>query len=569
MKITKLICIATISTGLLSGCGNSGNSAGQQNNNSTQGYTVTILNRSNNSAYKTMYNSKTMGPSYIGFQVSNTGTKPLTIQSLTLSANGPSSIVPNSDNMAYSDNNSKALNGCQAGTSLSSGQSCYVMIHADKNYQQLLQIAGSFDQTFTINTSQGQNTFDVSTQGVIYVGGEFKQLGDATATGLANSTLLARCVFSSDINTLSCTNPIENSNQKNPNGSIFALTNDNAGNIYIGGAFDEIGLLTTTNPYAAILAKFNPISNEITNPFADDENATTINSGADANIFGINFDSNNNLYITGIINNIGGAAGGLNDPNGGGYLLAKCDLSQSSNKCTNILAADAPSDDISANQAYSMTLYNNNDNDYLIIGGAMDYIGSTSGVVMGAGSCAITGTDKNIASNCASLVPTNRFADNFVYTTTVDNNANLLYIGGQFTTIDNVRSNSGNIFLAKCALNPTGSAMATCSDNALGGADDVYVTGGASSIGTFIGATALDNDGNIFVAGAFDKIVKGGTPSTILASTNNNKNMIARCAIDRSSCTDLLANAAMDGANDGIYDIVVNAEVNAKLHSGS
>lgn len=196
MRINNLIGFIFVNIFLLclSGCdlAKSPSSAGTNTN-------YTLTNLSHPATPDSIYNFFVDGPRYQALKLTNNSTTSLTISNLSISStapnNGPISMVSSSNTAVYGSNTP-----CIANTTiLAQNQSCYIFLAADPNYSQLFQQGGGFSQNLSLVTNLGSSTATVTSQGYLYFGGDFNQLGQASAT--AGNYLLAKCNFATTNNT--------------------------------------------------------------------------------------------------------------------------------------------------------------------------------------------------------------------------------------------------------------------------------------------------------------------------------------------------------------------------------
>lgn len=497
-------------------------------------YTITRIAHSNTQ----IYNSLTDGPRYTAVQVTNNSTKNnLTLTSApTITTNGPVSIVSTTDTNVYN-----GLPACDANTTLKPMQACYIFVTANQNYNKAFQTPGGFKQVLTITTSSGSSQMNVISQGYLYFGGDFNQFGNASVGTRSQSFLLAKCYFSNSTTELSCTNALPNNSYAN--NSIYTIATDNAGNVYLGGTFTQLGGVSASS--GDLLAEFDPKTQLITNAFNDTNNPNLVGGLGTSEIDAIAFDSNNNAFITGVINSVGG----ISIPYAiGELLLAECNLTQG--VCSKNPLQNLSSDYVSSNQINTLSIVNGTTNEYLIAGGRMDTIGNSA--TSHVASCTLDSSGN--ATTCSQLPSGSGQStpNNFVYSSLIDGST--LYLGGTFTSIGSL-SNS-NAFLASCTFN---SGVANCNSNGL--ASSMYFLDGAGATGTTIHGMALDNDGNIFLAGQFGSISNGGATTVATTTSPTTTNLVARCPLGGTTCTNLLSNATLDGANDEINAMAPNVEI--------
>lgn len=548
MKHISAAVLASLSTVLLVACSGGGGSSDSAAGPSINTNPMSINLPTHNSS---VYNTTTNGPAYSAIQISTNNT--LTINAINNNDPGPVNIVPATDLKVYG-----SLTACTAGLTLQSGDSCYIFLHANKNYTDLFQKAGATHQVISIDTSKGTKYADVYTQGYLYIAGDFTQLGTASISSPGNTSMLAKCDFPNSINDLSCSNALSGNNSANA--GIFALASDNAGNVYAGGRFTQLGNVKTSVVGENLVAKYNASTSTISNAFNDNGNPSNPTYKTNTEIDAITFDGNNSMYITGDLTNAGGATATPGSSIDMQFLIAKCDLSKDTNQCSNSngdnVLKNLSSDFVNGNPIYSLSVYEKNTTSLLLSGGGMDQIGGSTTTY--GGSCVLK---SGVALSCAELTGSSSLAANdLIYNVIADNKNDAAYIGGTFTTIGSLSSPSQ--FLAKCDLNSGG--IGTCSSNALG--TDIYMLGGQGTSFTspLIRASALDNNGNIFIAGKFNQVTNG---TTTFGSSTSGTNMIARCPIGTTStskpCQNLLSNAAPnDGANNIVDSMTTNAEIN-------
>jgi hypothetical protein len=189
MKINNFIILLamTAMTCTLTACDQSSHGGNGDN------FTLTTLSSSTNSG--SVYDNFTNGPRYQALQLTNNSSSTLTISTLSITnSDQPVLIVPSTDNNVYNGNTPCVANS----TSLAPNQSCYIFLHADPNYADLFNnpnpTPGPFTQTLTVGTNLGSASMQVQSQGYIYFGGDFTQLGQAKITSGPNK-LLAKCSF--------------------------------------------------------------------------------------------------------------------------------------------------------------------------------------------------------------------------------------------------------------------------------------------------------------------------------------------------------------------------------------
>lgn len=322
----------------------------------------------------------------------------------------------------------------------------------------------------------------------------------------------------------------------------------------MAGAFNSFNGVSTPL-HTSLIAKLNPASNNnVSDAFYGSGDPASYDPGTtNATTSAITFDSTTNAaYLTGFMATAGGAT--ITTPNGGNMLMAHCDFSLNSNQCTNALGTNDPNYISPNNNSGSLAVYNNSS--YLLGGGQMVEIQGQS--VNYSFSCPL---NNGIATSCGDIVASGSTPNLFVYTLLVSGNN--LYIGGVFSSIGAFNpggTSSTAQVLAACTLNNT-TGLASCSNNALG-TDHIYVENGFGGSSTTVRGTALDNAGNMFLAGKFG-LINDVDSGNILATTSNinSINLVARCTLSGSSCTNLLTGVTLDGANQEINAMTANVEI--------
>jgi hypothetical protein len=215
---------------------------------------------------------------------------------------------------------------------------------------------------------------------------------------------------------------------------------------------------------------------------------------------------------------------------------------------------------ISPDAAYALTNYQGTSN-YLLVSGDFSLIKGSS--INGAASCLLT--TGGIAQSCSNLTSSGSSPNNTPFTTSVS--ANNLYIGGLFDAIGNFSpSTGGHPVLALCSLNSgTGQVICNINGNALGDADINFQNGTGTLSTPAIRSTALDNAGNIFVVGEFGNTNDPNAGHDLATtSSQTNINLVARCKLNDSSCSNLLSGLTtpnLDGTNDVINAMATNVEI--------
>ncbi len=288
--------------------------------------------------------------------------------------------------------------------------------------------------------------------GNLYVGGSFKNLGQASA---GTHYLLAKC------SNANCSNFFNNSNTLGADNGIFAMTTDTDGNLYVAGMFKRLGDATAGTHY--LLAK---CSNSTCSNFFDD---TT--SGANLSIATLTTDHNNTLYASGYFNSLGTANAGSN------FLLAKC----TNASCSNFFGNSSSE---GANYPIETMAVDTNNN--LYVGGSFTTLGTAS-----AGS-------NCLLAKCTNASCTNFFgnttsgANNSIGTIAIDNNDNL-YVGGSFYILGS--ASASGMLLATC----TNGACSNYFGNNTAGADNPITT------------IMTDTNANLYVSGSFGSLGNANT----------------------------------------------------------
>jgi uncharacterized membrane protein len=313
------------------------------------------------------------------------------------------------------------------------------------------------------------NVLAVDSSGLVYIGGSF------TAVGTGGTAV-------SGINYIAKYNPSTNTFSTlagyGLNGTVYALTFDSSGLLYIGGNFTAVGAGGATVTGLNRIAKYDP---------STDTFSVLAGYGLANTVYAIAIVSNGLVYIGGSFTAVGA----------GGATVTGLNRIAKYNPSTNTFSTLAV---YGLNNAVNAIAFDSSGLVY--IGGTFTAVGTGGTAVNGLNRIAIYNPSTNTFSAIAGYG-----LDNSVSALAFDSSG-LLYIGGSITGVGTGGTPvTGLNRIAK--YNPTSSTIAGVSASSFA----PLAKYGLNTSGT-VSALAFDSSGILYIGGTFTTVGPGGTAVT-------------------------------------------------------
>jgi hypothetical protein len=363
----------------------------------------------------------------------------------------------------------------------------------------------------------------------IYVGGTFSTVFDSTNTLGISANRIARWDISNNV-----WSQFGNTTSNGTSSTVFALSLDSSNNqLYVGGFFTTVQDSVNTSLSANKIARWD-ISNNVWRQFGN----TTSNGTTDGIVYALELDSSNNqLYLGGTFTIVKDTTNASLSAN----RIARWDISNNVWRQFGNTTSNGTTGQVSV---ISLDTSNNQ----LYVGGKFTTVNDSTTTLLSAKSIARWDISNNIWRQLTNTNTVYNGTSGNVIALSLDTSNNQLYVGGDFTTVQDLSNTT-------VALSANRIARWDISNN------NWRQFGNTTSNGTTgqVSAISLDSSNNqLYVGGTFISVQD--LSNTLALSANR----IARWDISNNVWKQF-GNTALNGVDNSVSSITLNS-INNKIY---